>query len=44
MATRDGEIASAQANASPASVKPRSGGRSQSDFICAAKVDALFDQ
>ncbi len=37
------EIASAKANGHAVPVKPLSGGRSQSNFICAAKIDALFE-
>ncbi len=40
---KPGEIASVKANVHIVHVKPQSGGRNQSDFICAAKIDALFD-
>jgi len=36
-------VVSAQANVSNANVKALCAGRSQNDFICAAKVDMLFD-
>ncbi|WP_296755869.1 hypothetical protein [Thiobacillus sp.] len=36
-------IVSAQAHVSKANVKALRAGRSPSDFICAAKVDALSD-
>ncbi len=36
-------IVSAQARVSKANVKALRAGRSQNDFICAAKVDVLFD-
>ena len=36
-------IVSAEAHASEANVKAQSAGRSQNDFICAAKIDMLFD-
>ncbi len=32
-----------KANAHIVRVQPQSGGRNQSDFICAAKLDALLD-
>ncbi len=36
-------IVSAQANVSEANVKALCAGRSQNDFICAAKVDSLLE-
>jgi hypothetical protein len=36
-------VVSAQADVSKANVKALCAGRSQNDFICAAKVDMLFD-
>ncbi len=37
------EAVSAQANVSEANVKAPCAGRSQNDFVCAAKVDMLFE-
>jgi len=36
-------IVSAQAHVSGANVKALCAGRSQNDFICAAKIDMLFE-